>query len=306
MQRFTDPLLLEVLNAMRTPGGKRISQESWQALVKTQIHSSSSAAQPAGTRNPVAEPLQYDQRLREARGWYESAYEWRIVSYAMHTQAKLDAHDAGQVLFYVPAVDRPAAPLSKEDVDEMRAEPNIGSTGKMLGLLPLFVGIEVILTETLLPPRYVRGAPGKVVGIELHPMEPLVEGRTSIVSDGVVLLHYMPKCVYIQMEGSNELFLQAAPGTAGSAPQPAGPDLRGVLAITPQARPWKFKPAAGGPVIPVSRTQLPCYPKSNALCMASTARRQIQASSCNGRFRQDSSRSPCGWHYVSLSRPRSF
>ena len=28
MQRFTDPLLLEVLNTMRTPGGKRISQES--------------------------------------------------------------------------------------------------------------------------------------------------------------------------------------------------------------------------------------------------------------------------------------
>ena len=45
MQRFTDLLLLEVLNAMRTPGGKRISQESWQALVKTEIHSSSSAAQ---------------------------------------------------------------------------------------------------------------------------------------------------------------------------------------------------------------------------------------------------------------------
>ena len=58
MQRFTDPLLLEVLNAMRTPGGKRISEESWQALVKTQIHSSSSAAQPAGTSNPVAEAPQ--------------------------------------------------------------------------------------------------------------------------------------------------------------------------------------------------------------------------------------------------------
>ena len=131
----------------------------------------------------------------------------------------------------------------------------------MQRLLPLFVGMVVIMTESLLPPRYVRGAPGKVVGIELHAMEPRVEGRTSIVSDGVVVLHYMPRCVYIQMEGSNELFLQAAPGTAGSASQAAGPDLRGVLAITPQARPWKFKPAAGGPVIPVSRTQLPVLPK---------------------------------------------
>ncbi|MDA8583685.1 hypothetical protein N9L68_05610 [bacterium] len=39
--------------------------------MKTQIHSSSSAAQPAGTSNPAAEPPQYDQRLRSARGWYE-------------------------------------------------------------------------------------------------------------------------------------------------------------------------------------------------------------------------------------------
>ena len=35
MQRFTDPLQLEVLHAMRTPGGKKISDESWQAIVKT-------------------------------------------------------------------------------------------------------------------------------------------------------------------------------------------------------------------------------------------------------------------------------
>ena len=33
MQRFTDPLQLEVLNAMRTPGGKQISEESCQAIV---------------------------------------------------------------------------------------------------------------------------------------------------------------------------------------------------------------------------------------------------------------------------------
>ena len=133
MQRFTDPPLIGVLNAMRTPGGKRISEKSWQALVKTLIHSASSAVQPAGTSNPVAEPPQYDQRLREARGWYESAYEWRIVSYSMHTQANLDAHDAGQVLFYVPAVDRPAARLSKDDVVEMRGAPTIGGTGKCQG-----------------------------------------------------------------------------------------------------------------------------------------------------------------------------
>ena len=307
MQRFTDPLLLEGLNAMRTPGGKRISQESWQALVKTQIHSSSSAAQPAGTSNPAAEPPQYDQRLREARGWFESAYEWRIVSYAMHMQAKLDAHDAGQVLFYVPAVDRPAARLSKEDFDEMNGEPNIGATGKMLGLLPLFVGIELILTESLLPPRYVRGAPGNVVGIELHAMEPPVECRASIVSDDVVVLYYMPKCVYIQMEGSNELFLQAAPGAAGSASQPAGPDLRGVLAITPQARPWKSKPAAGGPVIPVSKTQLPVLPQKQCTLHGVQGKTADPGFIVHWTFPPGLKKESV-WlaYYVSLSRPRSF
>ena len=32
MQRFTDPLLVQVLQAMRTPGGKKISDEAWRAL----------------------------------------------------------------------------------------------------------------------------------------------------------------------------------------------------------------------------------------------------------------------------------
>ena len=57
------------------------------------------------------------------------------------------------MLFYVPAVDRPSARLSKEEFDEMGGDPNIGAAGKMPGLLPLFVGMEVILTESLLPPR---------------------------------------------------------------------------------------------------------------------------------------------------------
>ena len=50
-------VLLEVLNAMRTPGGKRISQESWQALVNTQIH-------------PAAETPQYEVVVASAwTGW---------------------------------------------------------------------------------------------------------------------------------------------------------------------------------------------------------------------------------------------
>ena len=29
MQRFDDPLLVEILHAMRTPGGKKVSEKAW-------------------------------------------------------------------------------------------------------------------------------------------------------------------------------------------------------------------------------------------------------------------------------------
>eukprot|EP00972_Heterocapsa_arctica_P107482 15832866-Heterocapsa_arctica.AAC.1 len=65
---------------MRTPGGKEISEQAWKALEATVI-------QTTGT----------DPRLRDARGWYECAYELRIVSYAMHAHARLNAKAAGRI-----------------------------------------------------------------------------------------------------------------------------------------------------------------------------------------------------------------
>ena len=117
----------------------------------------------------------------------------------------------------------------------------------------------------------------------------------------------MPKCVYIQMEGSNELFLQAAPGTAGSASQPAGHDLRGVLAITPQARPWKFKPAAGGPAIAVSRKQLTVLPRKQGTLHGVQGTAADPGFSVHWTFPPGLKKEPM-WsaYYVSLSRPRSF
>ena len=87
MQRFNDPLLLEVLEAMRTPGGKQISEEAWQAIASTEIKDSA-----------ASQPGHMDVRLRDARHWYECAYEWRIASYAMHCHAKLNAKAESKLL----------------------------------------------------------------------------------------------------------------------------------------------------------------------------------------------------------------
>ena len=45
MQRFDDQLQVQVLEAMRTEGGKTISEESWRAIVATQICDVEPAAQ---------------------------------------------------------------------------------------------------------------------------------------------------------------------------------------------------------------------------------------------------------------------
>ena len=73
MQRFTDPLQVEVLEAMRTPGGKTISEASWQAIVKTCLDQSED--QHASNDGGASQPAALDRRLQEARGWYECAYE---------------------------------------------------------------------------------------------------------------------------------------------------------------------------------------------------------------------------------------
>ena len=94
---------------------------------------------------------------------------------------------------------------------------NISDTAKLMGLLPLYIGMEMILTESILPPRYVRGTACQVVGIELHPKEPSIKDRESIATQGSVLLRFMPKCVYVRVENSTHVFLQSSPWIRSSA-----------------------------------------------------------------------------------------
>ncbi len=94
-QRSDDLLLVEILE-MPTPGGKKISEKAWKAVKATVLKTT-------GT-----EPL-----LRDARGWYERAYEWHVVSYATHAHARLNAKAAGNILFYISSIDPPSVRMTK-------------------------------------------------------------------------------------------------------------------------------------------------------------------------------------------------
>ena len=292
MQRFSDPLLVEVLTAMRTPGGKKISEAAWQALQARILKQ----GQCIGATPP-------DARLQEARGWYECAYEWRIVSYAIHAHARLNAKAAEKLLFYLPAVDLPVVRMVRADYDEMRAVPNVSTTSKLLGILPLYVGMEVILTESYLPPKVVRGASAEVVGIECQPSEPPLAGRATLASHGCVLLEMMPKCVYVRIRGCSDIFLTPATG----ASQPGLADLRGVLAVQPVTRQWKFKSKGATAPISVARTQCPLLPQKQCTLHGVQGKTADPGFITHWKFPKRLSQESI-WlaYYVSLSRPRSF
>ena len=304
MQRFNDPLLVEVLEAMRTHGGKRISEEAWQAIMSTEIKSS------------VSQPGEIDVRLRDARHWYECAYEWRIVSYAMHSHAKLNAKAEGKLLYYIPSIDMPSVRMSRKDFDDMRSEPNISNTGKFPGILPIYIGMEMYLTETYLPPKIGRGTPVDVVDIELHPMEPPIQGRDSIASHGCVILHYMPKHIYVRVRNCDSFFLiskasVSQPGGAdlkgASVSQPGVADLQGVIAVSPQSRTWRYKNKTMKEPVSVSRTQIPLLPRKQCTLHGVQGKTADPGFIAHWSFPGGISKESI-WlaYYVSLSRPRSL
>ena len=105
--------------------------------MKTEIKNTGGASQLAVPNSSSAEPAPWGARLRAARGWHESAYEWRLVSYAMHAQAILNVHDAGGILYHIPTVDKPSVYLGRHQFDEMRARPKRLRHSQAYGLAAL-------------------------------------------------------------------------------------------------------------------------------------------------------------------------
>jgi hypothetical protein len=159
--------------------------------------------------------------------------------------------------------------------------------------------MEMILTESYLPPRIVRGTPVKVVDIELHPNEPAVQGRPSVASHGCALLHFMPKCIYVRVVGCTESFLRP---TASAAQ-----DLTGVLAVQPVTRQWRFKGKGMAHAVSVSRTQCPLLPQKQCTLHGVQGKTADPGFIAHWKFPKCLKKDSV-WlaYYVSLSRPRGF
>ena len=185
----------------------------------------------------------------------------------------------------------------------MRAQPNISTSAKLPGILPAYVGTELILTESFLPNKIARGTPVVVVDIELHPKEQPVNSRPPIASHGCVLLEYMPPVIYVRVQDCDTVFLQPR----ADAPQLGDLDMKGILAVQPVSRPWKFEPKSKRNPAWVSRTQVPLLPQKQCTLHGVQGKTADLGFIANWAFPKNLSKESI-WvaYHVSLSRPRSL
>ena len=319
-QRFTDPLLKAFLAGMRTPGGQKVAPEARLAIERSRLR-------PGGERDGHnGRASQHDRNsIGDAVMFRETAYEWQMVSFALQVRTKAQAAKQQKILFYLQAVDRPAHPVHKDTYRAMMEEANMQKTKKCAGLLPLFIGQDVTLTKTWLPPFYVTGTPGKVVGIQPHPCEPAIidantgaPQRTSILSDGLVILRFQPLAVLVRITDSTDVFLEPTPCPIHAGQADSSCTLCdfhvGVIAVTPVTASWQYTAkanshAAGSKdgLMTVRRTQVPLAP----ICASTLHQLQGQTAEPGlvAHLNFPSSLTKMGkWlaYYVAFSRPRSF
>ena len=137
--RFTDQTLIDILNTMRVPGGKTLTEQQWQALTNTEIR----AEQPDVPAT-----------------WYHSCYCWSVISMASFMLARQSAREACQTLFYVQAVDQAKAIVPETNTaqfyEDLLRIPSIQKTKRLPPVVLFHYGMTVRLATTIQQPLLCR------------------------------------------------------------------------------------------------------------------------------------------------------
>jgi hypothetical protein len=258
--RFTDATLIEILEAMRTPGGRKLSHAQWQALVKTQ----SSAEQPANVPDVQRSDLT----------WYHVCYCWSVMTMAALLLARVSAQKARQTLFYVQAVDQPLTLLRRAAEEELYEEllkiPSISATKRLPAVVLWHQGMRMRFTTTLQQPFAVQDVECTVVGFD--PDDKDYDAKVAVDAQhcqGEHVCGFMPKAIYVKIDDCDCHFLPPAPCSAHrltghdtsclnctSAVQP------GIFAVKPLSRKFKYfyDHQEKSKYITVQRKQFPLLP----------------------------------------------
>ena len=178
--------LVNILSHMRL--AKPLPEDLWQKLCSRVVQT-----------NATIDPRLMDEKFLDG---HEGGLVWEVVARLQQLRARRDAKRMRQQLFYIQAVDnalRSAAPLSKEDAMAALQVVSLTSTGYLMGMVPLFVGMHVRLSATVKKvPLLVREVTGHVVNIQFHQNERNVHGVAGMADP--MVLKYLPLGVYIRLD----------------------------------------------------------------------------------------------------------
>ena len=136
---------------------------------------------------------------------HEGALVWELVARLQQRRAQRDAVRLRARLFYCQAVDTPLNAkdaFTRPDAMEALAVVNLTTTAYLLGMCPLFIGMQIRLSRTLQnTPLLVREVTGTVRNIQFHDREPS-DWRGRDASQPVVL-RYLPNAVVVELDAAD-------------------------------------------------------------------------------------------------------
>lgn len=258
--RFTDQTLIEILDTMRTRGGKRLSDAQWQALLKTER----SAVQPA---HAAAES-------RDEPNLYHVCYCWSVITMAAFMLARVSARKAKQTLFYAQAVDQALTLVQRASKEEFYEEvlkiPSLSPTKRLPAFAMWHIGMRMKFTTTLQQPFAVQDVECTVVGFDANEKD--YHTHSVLAQDerpGEHVCKFMPTAIYVKIDDCDCNFLPPAPCAAhrstgydphcvncANAVQP------GIFAVKPLTRTFKYYPDPNNKAkyVNVQRKQFPLMP----------------------------------------------
>ena len=236
--RFTDETQIQILDAMRTPGGRKLSHAQWQAMMKTD----------RGAEHPADDTT---QRPDES-DCYHVCYCWSVITMAAFMLARVSAHRCGQTLFYAQAVDQPQTLVDCATkaafFEELLQIPSLSTTKRLPAVVLWHHGMRVKFTTTLQQPFAVQDVEGTVVGFE--PDDKDDDAKAALDAQhcqGEHVCALMPKAIYVKIDDCDLHFLPPAPcsmhrwtGHDASCLNCTDAVRPGVFAVKPLNRTFKY------------------------------------------------------------------